>query len=123
MDICLVFLFIFQIWNACANTHEAQFLSGKSNQRTDKYGGSPANRARIVVDIINGMRKVVPKTFAIGIKLNSVDHQHSGDLSESLEQISLIRETGIDFLEISGGSYEDTKVRYQSSQQTLNSCC
>jgi 2,4-dienoyl-CoA reductase-like NADH-dependent reductase (Old Yellow Enzyme family) len=70
-----------------------------------------------VVNIINGIRKLVPKTFAIGVKLNSVDHQRSGDLSESLEQIALIQETGIDFLEISGGSYEDTKVRYQSSQK------
>jgi len=88
----------------------AQFLSSKSNQRTDQYGGSPANRARLTVEIITAIRRVVPKTFAIGIKLNSVDHQQSGDLNDSLQQIGLIEGAGIDFMEISGGSYEDTKV-------------
>lgn len=90
----------------------AQFLSAKSNLRTDDYGGTPKKRARIVVEVIEAMRRVVPKTFCIGIKLNSVDHQSEEELKECIEQLDDITAAGIDFLEVSGGSYENPIVRF-----------
>lgn len=89
----------------------AQFLSSKTNVRDDKYGGSPKNRARIVVDVIKAIRARVPKKFCVGIKINSVDHQSAGELQECLQQLESIAEAGVDFLEISGGNYENPKVR------------
>ncbi|PNS21083.1 NADH oxidase [Sphaceloma murrayae] len=85
----------------------AQFLSETTNLRTDEYGGSPAARAKIVLEIIAAIRAVVPSKFCVGIKLNSVDHQSSSALKDCIEQLKLVAATGIDFLEISGGSYED----------------
>ncbi|KAJ9138169.1 NADH oxidase 3 [Pleurostoma richardsiae] len=85
----------------------AQFLSAKSNRRADAYGGSAANRARIVVEVIRAIRAAVPAGFAVGIKLNSVDHQSKEELAGCIEQLRLITEAGVDFLEISGGSYEN----------------
>ncbi|KJZ70864.1 hypothetical protein HIM_09729 [Hirsutella minnesotensis 3608] len=85
----------------------AQFLGAKTNQRTDEYGGTAKNRARIVIDIIHAIRKEVPNGFCVGIKLNSVDHQSQKDLHECIEQLQGIVTAGIDFLEISGGSDED----------------
>ncbi|KAK2592337.1 hypothetical protein QQS21_009956 [Conoideocrella luteorostrata] len=94
----------------------AQFLSAKTNKRTDEYGGSPKKRARIVVDIIRAVRKVVPKEFCVGIKLNSVDHQSATELQECIEQVEDVVAAGIDFIEISGGSYEDPlMMRVQNS--------
>lgn len=88
----------------------AQFLSPRSNIRTDDYGGSAQNRARIVVEIIKEIRAVVPKSFSVAIKLNSVDHQRGAKLDDAMKQIALINEAGVDFIEISGGSYEDPQV-------------
>lgn len=88
----------------------AQFLSERSNLRTDEYGGTPAKRARIVVDIIRAIRGATPKGFCVGIKMNSVDHQAPGAFEACLEQLALIAEAGIDFVEISGGSYENPTV-------------
>jgi 2,4-dienoyl-CoA reductase-like NADH-dependent reductase (Old Yellow Enzyme family) len=88
----------------------AQFLSVKSNERTDEYGGSPAARAKIVVDVIKAIRAAVPKEFCVGIKLNSVDHQSPEDLAACIEQLKLIEAAGVDFLEISGGTYENPSV-------------
>jgi 2,4-dienoyl-CoA reductase-like NADH-dependent reductase (Old Yellow Enzyme family) len=88
----------------------AQFLSPRSNTRTDGYGGTPANRARIVVEVIKEVRSVVPKGFTVGIKLNSADHQRGVRLDDVMEQIALINEAGVDFIEISGGTYEDPQV-------------
>lgn len=88
-------------------------LNIQTNRRTDKYGGSPSNRARIVVEIIEAVRNVVPKSFCIGLKLNSADLHSAGELEDSIEQIRCIEKAGIDFLEISGGSYENPRVREQ----------
>ncbi|KAH8705253.1 FMN binding oxidoreductase [Talaromyces proteolyticus] len=86
----------------------AQFLSSKTNLRTDAYGKSPAGRAKIVVEIIKAIRGAVPdKGFCVGIKLNSVDHQSANELRDCIEQLKQIVEAGVDFVEVSGGSYED----------------
>ncbi|KAJ5657930.1 uncharacterized protein N7484_001579 [Penicillium longicatenatum] len=86
-----------------------QFLSGKTNLRTDEYGGTPEKRARFVLEILTQTRKVVPSTFCIGIKLNSADHS-SDTFEETMTQIKLLVDAGIDFMEISGGTYEDPKM-------------
>jgi 2,4-dienoyl-CoA reductase-like NADH-dependent reductase (Old Yellow Enzyme family) len=87
----------------------AQFLSPKVNLRTDEFGGTPAKRAEIVLRIIEGIRTATCPQFCIGIKMNSVDvsEQSEGGIDAGLEQIGLIIEAGIDFIEISGSSFEN----------------
>lgn len=89
----------------------AQFLSPQTNRRTDAYGGSPAKRARLVAEVVRAVRAATPPGFTVGIKLNSVDHQVAAELEDAIEQLRVIVDAGIDFLEISGGSYEDPAVR------------
>jgi len=86
------------------------FLTAKTNLRTDDYGGTPAKRARIVIEVIRAVRKVVPASFCVGIKINSADVGGNESLEESLEQVGLIAAEQIDFLEISGGSYEKFRM-------------
>ncbi|KAJ2979781.1 hypothetical protein NQ176_g3042 [Zarea fungicola] len=88
----------------------SQFLSPLSNVRADIYGGSAKNRVRIIVEILQAVRRVVPSGFCVGLKLNSVDHQSTSELSDCLEQLTEIDAAGIDFLEISGGTYEDPSM-------------
>ncbi|RYP79595.1 hypothetical protein DL770_006596 [Monosporascus sp. CRB-9-2] len=85
----------------------AQFLSPRCNVRTDAYGGSARARARLVVEIIQAVREAVPPGFCVGLKFNSVDVGSAADMGECMEQLRAITEAGIDFLEISGGSFED----------------
>ena len=92
----------------------SQFMSEKSNQRTDAYGGSPAARAKIIVDVAKAIRAATPAGFCVGLKFNSADHQSPKELEEVLEQITLIAEVGLDFLEVSGGSYENPSVSVPS---------
>ncbi|KAL2808815.1 hypothetical protein BJX63DRAFT_17169 [Aspergillus granulosus] len=98
-----------------------QFLNPKSNIRTDAYGGSAENRARFLLDILHAIRAVVPPTFCIGVKFNSADHS-SANFEDTMTQIGLLAEAGIDFIEISGGSYEDPTmfghVQEQKSTRT-----
>ena len=88
----------------------SQFLSPKMNIRTDDYGGTAAKRAKIVIDVIRAIRKEVPASFCVGIKLNSVDVGGSDNLEESLEQFGFIANEQIDFIEISGGTIDDPSM-------------
>ncbi|KFY16822.1 hypothetical protein V492_01062 [Pseudogymnoascus sp. VKM F-4246] len=88
----------------------AQFLSPKSNRRTDEFGGSPAKRAEIVLRIFRAVRNATSKDFCIGIKMNSVDVGSSDSLADTMEQIKLVADCGIDFIEISGGTYENPEM-------------
>ncbi|KAK0727516.1 NADPH dehydrogenase [Lasiosphaeria miniovina] len=90
----------------------AQFLSESANRRTDAYGGSPEARAKFVVDIVRAVREATAfrKGFCVGIKLNSVDHQSAAALSDCVKQLRLIEQAGVDFIEISGGTYEDPQM-------------
>lgn len=54
--------------HACHLTLLATFLSAKFNRRTDEYGGSYENRARIVIEIIKKIREALGDNFVIGIK-------------------------------------------------------
>jgi 2,4-dienoyl-CoA reductase-like NADH-dependent reductase (Old Yellow Enzyme family) len=47
-----------------------QFLSLTDNRRTDRYGGSFENRARIVFEIIDGVRAACRPDFQLGLRLS-----------------------------------------------------
>lgn len=87
----------------------SQFLNPHVNRRTDAYGGSPENRFRIVAEIIDAVRACVPRTFVVGIKLNSGDYVHGGQSEDdALQNVAWLAATrAVDFCEISGGSYEN----------------
>lgn len=85
----------------------SQFLSGHHNQRDDKWGGSAENRRRFVLEVYNEIRRRVGADFSVGIKLNSADFQRGGFTEEeSLDVIRALSESGIDLIEVSGGTYE-----------------
>jgi 2,4-dienoyl-CoA reductase-like NADH-dependent reductase (Old Yellow Enzyme family) len=48
----------------------SQFLSPEINQRTDRYGGSPENRARLLFDIVAGIRARCRADFVLGVRLS-----------------------------------------------------
>jgi 2,4-dienoyl-CoA reductase-like NADH-dependent reductase (Old Yellow Enzyme family) len=85
----------------------SQFLSPLHNQRTDRWGGSPENRLRFVVEVYRAIRAAVGAGFPVGIKLNSADFQKGGfSEEESMAVVQALAREGIDMVEISGGTYE-----------------
>lgn len=86
----------------------AQFLSKTTNKRTDQYGGGLRNRARIILQIAEAIRQKVSAGFILGIKINSVEFQDQGFTpSEAVELCGLLEEAKFDWVELSGGTYED----------------
>lgn len=91
----------------------AQFLSPVTNKRTDEYGGSLANRSRLILEIADAIRARVPKDFSIGIKINSVEFEQHGFASEDCVLLcSELEKHGLDYVELSGGTYQESGFRY-----------
>lgn len=85
----------------------SEFLNPKANRRTDEWGGSLDNRARLLLHTVAAVRAKVGSGFPVSVKLNSSDFQKGAfSFDECLQAIEWLNEEGIDFLEISGGSYE-----------------
>jgi 2,4-dienoyl-CoA reductase-like NADH-dependent reductase (Old Yellow Enzyme family) len=85
----------------------SQFLSPHTNQRTDEWGRYRHQPTTICVGGLCGNSQTSGPDFPIAIKLNSADFQKGGlSEEESLETIQSLAEAGIDFIEISGGTYE-----------------
>jgi 2,4-dienoyl-CoA reductase-like NADH-dependent reductase (Old Yellow Enzyme family) len=89
----------------------SQFLSPRSNQRSDHWGGTLENRARALLESVRAVRLAVGPDFPVGVKLNSADFQRGGfDFDESLQVAKWLEAEGVDLLEISGGTYEQPRL-------------
>ncbi len=85
----------------------SQFLSPLSNRRTDRWGGSLENRARLLLDIVRDIRTAVAPDFAVAVKLNSADFQRGGfSPDDARAVVQMLAPLGVDLVELSGGSYE-----------------
>lgn len=89
----------------------SQFLSPRVNLRTDEYGGSLKNRARLLLEVVEATRAKVGPAFPISVKLNSADFQKGGfAFEDSLQVVKWLEGASVDLIEISGGSYEQPKL-------------
>ena len=87
------------------------FLSPRANIRTDEWGGTLENRARMLIEIIKRARAALGKDYPISVKLNSADFQKGGfAFEESVIVAGWLQDAGVDLIEISGGSYEQPKM-------------
>ncbi|UZE31390.1 NADH:flavin oxidoreductase/NADH oxidase family protein [Pseudomonas asplenii] len=85
----------------------SQFLSPLSNRRSDRWGGSLENRARLLLAVVKAIRTVVTPGFCVAVKLNSADFQRGGfDADDARQVIEWLNTQAVDLVELSGGSYE-----------------
>ncbi|MGS2721323.1 NADH:flavin oxidoreductase/NADH oxidase family protein [Paraglaciecola aestuariivivens] len=85
----------------------SQFLSPLTNKRTDKWGGTLENRARLLMSIVERIQQLCSKDFAIAVKLNSADFQRGGfDIEDAQQVVKYLEQAKVDLVELSGGSYE-----------------
>ena len=83
----------------------SQFLSPRTNTRDDEWGGTAEKRRRFVLEIVRAIRASTSDAFGLAIKINSADFQRGG-IDEEESRGTLRALDGLDFIEISGGTYE-----------------
>lgn len=84
-----------------------QFLSPRTNKRTDEYGGSIENRARFACEIVTRIREEVGPDFPILIRMNGEDHLEGGiTVEQAVQHARHFVKAGVDGIDISSGPRE-----------------
>ncbi len=95
----------------CAHAYMllGSFLSPLRNKRTDQYGGSLDNRARLLLEVIDAIKEKCGADFPIVLRISGSERNDQGnDLSDILRLVPTLIAHGIDAFEVSGGTqYEN----------------
>ncbi len=95
-----------------------QFLSESLNRRTDRYGGSPENRARVTKEIISGIRARCRPDFSIGLRLSPERFDLKlMEIRELARQV--LAEAKIDYLDMSLWDYAKQPVDEAYQERSL----
>lgn len=97
----------------------SQFLGKKTNQRKDNWGGSINNRAKFLLRIIEEIKKVVPESFIVGVRISPEIKELGIHLDESLELGKLLAKTEIDFIHLSCWDCFKSSTEYPKDKRTL----
>lgn len=81
-----------------------EFLSPLSNHRTDEYGGSRENRARLLNEVAEAVRAVIPATMPLIVRVSALDYYKGGiDIDEMVELVNLFK-SHFDIIHVSSGA-------------------
>ena len=89
-----------------------EFLSPLSNRRTDAYGGSLENRARLLRAVVAAVRGVWPQPRPLFVRVSATDWTEGGwDIDECVELARWLKADGVDLIDTSsGGNVAHAKI-------------
>jgi 2,4-dienoyl-CoA reductase-like NADH-dependent reductase (Old Yellow Enzyme family) len=81
-----------------------EFLSPLSNDRTDEHGGSPENRRRLLLQVVDAVREEWGEERPITVRLSGTDWTDGGiTVDDTVELSRVLGERGIDLVDVSSG--------------------
>lgn len=84
-----------------------RFLSKYSNHRTDEYGGSAENRARLLCEIIDEIHRICGDDMPILVRISADDLMPDGNrIEDTLEIIPIVEKHGVDAWSVQAGFHE-----------------
>lgn len=85
----------------------SSFLSPRTNWRTDEYGGSAENRARILADTIRAIRAEVGPDYPVGLRMSPNDHLPDGQGAEGFAEVAaVVAQEGLGYIALCDANYE-----------------
>jgi anthraniloyl-CoA monooxygenase len=98
----------------------ASFISPLTNQRTDEYGGSLANRLRFPLEVFDAVRKAWPEAKPISVRISAHDWAPGGATPEdALYVAAALKVHGCDIVDVSSGNMvPHSRPRYGRLYQT-----
>lgn len=89
-----------------------EFLSPLSNERTDSYGGSFENRTKLLLDIVEVVKKEWPENLPLFVRISATDWVEGGwNAEESIALSKVLKTRGVDLIDCSsGGLVPDAKI-------------
>lgn len=84
----------------------SQFLDPKVNRRTDEYGGSFANRFRIMEEIVRAVRAAIGPDIVLGVRLPTDEMSAAGiSFDDAIEEVAAVDAMDeVDFIHVTPGS-------------------
>lgn len=81
----------------------AQFLSPLYNKRTDQYGGTLENRARMLIETIALCKKRLGSAVPVIVRISADEYVKGGrTIEESVELAKLLEQAGADAIDVTG---------------------
>lgn len=107
--------------HACHGYVLHQFLSPRTNRRTDIYGGSVENRSRYLMELLALCRKSFGDVVPLVVRLSGREYQEDGISPEDMRRTAyLCQEAGADGIELSNGSgYDDLEHYFCSTPDNM----
>lgn len=82
-----------------------EFLSPLSNYRNDNYGGSFENRCRLLCEVVEGVRKIIPHGMPLFVRISATDWKEGGwDIEDSIKLAQKLKALGVDLIDTSSGA-------------------
>jgi 2,4-dienoyl-CoA reductase-like NADH-dependent reductase (Old Yellow Enzyme family)/thioredoxin reductase len=98
----------------------AQFLSPRTNQRTDRYGGSAENRRRFLLEIIAEIRVKIGRDYPLSVRFSGSEYYPDGlMIEESTELAKSLEKATVDIVHVSGGAAFGPNGHYTVSPMSL----
>ncbi|KAI1109271.1 hypothetical protein F5Y14DRAFT_444795 [Nemania sp. NC0429] len=99
-----------------------EFLSPISNKRTDQYGGSFENRTRLLLEVAEAVRAVIPQDMPLFVRVSGTDwfefdkspenpFPESWTVAQSARLAGLLAEKGVDLLDVSSGGVHPATLK------------
>lgn len=85
----------------------AQWLSGRTNKRTDEYGGNIDHRLKLPLEIIRLIKKEIGPDFPLIARLAAEEPNGGRDVEETKLIAKAFEDAGVDMLDINSGSFSD----------------
>ncbi|MDF2671773.1 MAG: hypothetical protein K0R09_38 [Clostridiales bacterium] len=85
----------------------ASFLSGRTNKRTDKYGGTLEGRLRLPLEIVSMVRREIGRDYPLLVRMASHEANGGRNLEESKVIAKAFADAGIDAIDVSAGSFSE----------------
>lgn len=92
-----------------------QFLSARTNKRTDEYGGSLENRAKFPIRLIRTVREEMGKDFILEVRVSGDERTAGGMGVEETAEFCKMIEPYVDIIHVSVGLYRDPVLSGQFS--------
>lgn len=96
-----------------------EFLSPLSNTRTDSYGGTPENRARFLLEVVDATRAEVGEDVPVLVRLSATDWTEAGlSLDDTARLSGWLKGHGVDLVDVSTGGNVMAKIPVGPGYQT-----
>lgn len=89
-----------------------QFMSPLVNRREDEYGGKPANRVRLLGEVLTAVKAVVPSELPVWVRVSAEEYESGGNDAEAVAaMLNEIKGKGLAAVHVSSGGVTPISVR------------